>query len=322
MDFDFNNLNFINYTFSSINLAISSFKILLNALIFYIIIQKCNIKHPEIILIFILSILESLSGVSLFLISILKLIFGYEYINYGSYSCWITSLTITGNTRCEMITIAVLAVLRYSIVCHNFKRGVLFWLVIYLIVILPIAVIFIYPFIMKDANTAPSFMFCSSYMKPSVLTSALLYIIPLIFLFPCWIVTFCYFEIGRKVYRNLNIMNTEAVSKNDTNLQISIKKQSRKLMIQLAMIFCLFNINFMPSYISWILRLAIDYKRTPIVDAITFELIEISLAIDPIITVTFQPELNHELNILLFKFKLRIKNFIGGLLRLVNIDVW
>ncbi|KXN64932.1 hypothetical protein CONCODRAFT_13671 [Conidiobolus coronatus NRRL 28638] len=110
-------------------------------------------------------------------------------------------------------------------------------------------------------------------------------------------------------------MKLEAIEKNDTSLLVSIKKQNIKLTIQLVAIFMLFNANFMPSYIAWILKVAIGYKRTPIIDALAFELIELSLAIDPIITVTFQPELNHELKILIIKSKLRIKSFIYNLIR-------
>jgi hypothetical protein len=71
----------------------------------------------------------------------------------------------------------------------------------------------------------------------------------------------------------------------------------------------------MPSYIAWTLRIAICYKRTPFIDVITFELIEISLAIDPVITVTFQPELNHELNFLIAKSILKTKRFIYNIMR-------
>jgi hypothetical protein len=310
MDFNFNDLNFIHYTFGSISLAIASFKISLSLLIFYIILTKFSFKQPEIILIFILSTLEFISGASIFLSSVLKLIYGYEFFKTDGYSCWVTSFTITGNARCEIVTIAVLAILRYSIVCHNIKKSILFWLTVYLMLLLPVVAIFLYPFVTKDISFSPSYMFCSPYIKPKPETLILTYIIPFIYLIPCWIVTFCYFEIGRKAYKSLSKMKLEAIEKNDDILLTSIKEQSVKLTIQLVMIFILFNVNFMPSYVSLILKLAIGYKRTPIIDVLTFELIELSLAIDPVITVTFQPELNHELNFLIVKSKLKIKNFI------------
>lgn len=53
MEFDFNDLTLS--TFSSINLAKPSFKIILSLLIIYILLIKCTFKQPEIILIFILT---------------------------------------------------------------------------------------------------------------------------------------------------------------------------------------------------------------------------------------------------------------------------
>jgi hypothetical protein len=259
--------------------------------------------------------LELISGTSLLLSSIFKLIYGYDYFKEHDYSCWVTSFTIAGNARCELIAITVLAILRYSIVCHNAKKGAVFWLSVYIILLSPVAAIFLYPFIKKDANPAISYIYCSLYTKSGPIGLALTYIIPFLYLIPCWAVTFCYFEIARKAYKNLRKMKLEAMINNDTILLASIKNQSIKLMIQLIAIFILFNVNFMPSYIAWILKMAIGYKRTPFIDAITFELAELSLAIDPIITVTFQPELNHELNILIIRFKLKIKSFIYNLFR-------
>jgi hypothetical protein len=252
--------------------------------------------------------------VSLLLSSVFKLVYGYDYFKVNDYSCWVTSLTITGNTRCEMITIAVLAILRYSIVCRSAKRGAIFWLIAYLLLFSPIATVFLYAFVIEDSNPTSSYLFCSSYIKPKPETLLLSFIIPLLFLLPCWTVTFCYFEIGRKAYKNLRKLKLEAIGNNDTSLLISIKKQTIKLTIQLVMIFILFNVNFVPSYTTWILKLAIGYKRTPIVDAIAFTLIELSLAIDPVITVTFQPELNHELSFLIIKLKLKVNNFIDILI--------
>jgi hypothetical protein len=315
MDFNFNNVEFLHYTFESINLLIATFTILLSFVIFCIILTKFSFKQPEIILIFILSTLEFISGMSLLLSSVFKLIYGYDYFKVNEYSCWVTSFTSAGNSRCELVTIAVLAILRYSIVCHNIKKGAIFWLSIYLMIISPVAAIFLYSFIKKDASPTISYIYCSPYIKPSPEALIISYIIPFLFLLPCWTVTFCYFEIGRKAYKNLHKLKLEAISKNDTSLLTSIKKQNLKLTIQLIMIFILFNVNFMPSYIAWILRIAIGYKRTPIIDGIIFELINLSLAIDPIITITFQPELNHELNFLIIKLKLKLKGFISNLIR-------
>lgn len=144
------------------------------------------------------------------------------------------------SARCEMMTITILAILRYSIVCPNVRKGTLFWIIVYLITLVPVTTIFLYPFIINDANPSPSYIFCSLYIKPSPLIQIISFIIPLIYLIPYLVVTFCYFEIGQKVYKNLRKMKLEAIETNNISLQINIAKQIKKLTIQLIMIL---NIN-------------------------------------------------------------------------------
>jgi hypothetical protein len=67
----------------------------------------------------------------------------------------------------------------------------------------PVVAIFLYYFIANDENLAPSFIFCSLHIKLSSEMLIITYFIPFIYLLPCWTVTFCYFEIARKAYKNL-----------------------------------------------------------------------------------------------------------------------
>jgi hypothetical protein len=71
----------------------------------------------------------------------------------------------------------------------------------------------------------------------------------------------------------------------------------------------------MPLYITTILRVAIGYKRTVFTDAVFIYLMEISRLIDPIITINFQPELNHEFKVLLTKSMAKFKGYLANLFR-------
>jgi hypothetical protein len=62
-----------------------------------------------------------------------------------------------------------------------------------------------------------------------------------------------------------------------------------------------------------ILRNAIGYIRPPIVDAIIITLFEVSRAIDPIITIIYQPELNHEFKAIITKSFAKFKSYIVNL---------
>ncbi|KXN70698.1 hypothetical protein CONCODRAFT_6698 [Conidiobolus coronatus NRRL 28638] len=104
-------------------------------------------------------------------------------------------------------------------------------------------------------------------------------------------------------------MKKEALSTNDDEMVDRVRKQKHSLIIQLIIVFTVFNVFYMPIYISIVLRFATGYQRTPFADAIFLYLMEISRMIDPIITINFQPELNHEFQIILTKFKIKFKNF-------------
>ncbi|KXN65798.1 hypothetical protein CONCODRAFT_12519 [Conidiobolus coronatus NRRL 28638] len=188
----------------------------------------------------------------------------------------------------------------------------------YFLIILPPSILFGYSFVIGDANPGVSYLYCSPYLKPSELTSIMTIVIPLLYLVPCWITTFCYFEVGRRANKNLNIMKQDAINNNNQILLKSIKLQKRKLIIQLIMVFILFNVDFMLAYIGWILRFAIGFKRTPIFDACAFEAIISSFMVNPIITITFQPELNYELNLIIVKSRARLAKFIYSLISTRN----
>ncbi|KXN65799.1 hypothetical protein CONCODRAFT_12520 [Conidiobolus coronatus NRRL 28638] len=108
-------------------------------------------------------------------------------------------------------------------------------------------------------------------------------------------------------------MKRDAISTNDSELVDTIHRQKRSLIMQLVVVFIVFNMLYMPLYITSILRVAIGYKRSPFTDAVCFYLMEISRMIDPIITINFQPELNHESKVLLTKSRAKLKGFLTNL---------
>jgi hypothetical protein len=104
-------------------------------------------------------------------------------------------------------------------------------------------------------------------------------------------------------------MKIDAEESMDINMLKVIKLQRVKIFAQLTLVVILYNINFSPSYITQILKFAIGYKRSPIVEAIIYFMGLLTFTLNPVLTITFQPELNYELSTVLFKFKLRIKKF-------------
>jgi hypothetical protein len=108
-------------------------------------------------------------------------------------------------------------------------------------------------------------------------------------------------------------MKIEAEASEDINMLKVIKLQRVKIFAQLTLVVILYNINFSLSYVTHILKFAIGYKRSPIVEAIIYFMGLTTFTLNPVLTITFQPELNYELTSILFNINLRIKKIFSRL---------
>ncbi|KXN65793.1 hypothetical protein CONCODRAFT_12513 [Conidiobolus coronatus NRRL 28638] len=168
---------------------------------------------------------------------------------------------------------------------------------------------------MLDGNILPSHLYCGPYLKSSPKMIFLYFIHALIWVIPCWVSTYCYFVIGIKVYKKLKQMENEATASNENDQLIRIQNQKRNLIIQLVVVFNAFNLAYSPTYITLLLRYITGYIRPPFVDAILILIIEFTRAVDPIITITFQPELNYEFQAIIAKSFAKFKSYIQNLFK-------
>jgi hypothetical protein len=197
--------------------------------------------------------------------------------------------------------------MRYLIVCHNITKSIKFWLISLTIACLPPLAIFVYGAMLHQDKPTPSYLSCIAFSAQNQINFIISCILPFLFLIPSWIISFCYFCIGLKVNKKLNQMKAEANASGDINMLKVIRLQKVKVIIQLTLVIILYNVNFSPAYITHILKIAIGYKRTPIIEALIFFLGHLTFTLNPVLTITFQPELNHELSAILFKLNLKIK---------------
>jgi hypothetical protein len=301
-------LNIINYVGNSLYLLFGLFSILTCTLLFYICIYKCDKKASEIKLIIIFCIIECITGIEFLLISVFKLSFGYTIFNKGKIGCRIVAFALSGISRLSIWNIAILSTLRYLIVCHCKELKLWIWLTISALVFTPIVVIYCLGFYTDDASPAPSYLFCQTFVQPNEISMVLGYLIPFLYIIPCWITTYCYFGVGWKANKQLNLMKMEAKTNSDQNLLKTIQKERLKLYLQLIFVFFIYNVNFSVSYITWIMKLISGYKRPSIVDAIIAIQVNSTVAINPVVTIIFQPDINCEFKIIWVKWSLKIKN--------------
>jgi ammonia channel protein AmtB len=152
-----------------------------------------------------------------------------------------------------------------------------------------------------DARPLPSYIICVPLTSSEQITTILNIIVNVFFMLPCWITTYCYLFIGWKVNKKLNLMNIEAKVNNNEVSMRAIKIQKSRLILQILMVFVLYNVNIMFAVVTYFMRLAIGYKRPPFFDAVIIELFFTTIVFNPIITVSFQPDINNEIKLIFIK---------------------
>jgi hypothetical protein len=314
---DFDDLDLINKVFNSVLIIEGLVMILLNTLLAYILIKKFANVHRtlELKLMIILGIVEIYFGFVTLIFSILKLSYGYHILDQGTYTCFASGILMQINPRIEVCLATILAMLRYTIVCHQKEKTMWFWLIILFLMSLPCIVIYMIGAIRMDSLPSNSYIMCMPFLKPDEESSVVNVIISLCFLIPCWITTYCYFAIGWSANKKLNSMRVEAHNTNDEILVQVIKKEKRKLIIQIIFVFCLYNLTFMTSYITFILKFAIGYKRSPAIDAFSFTITHLAFAINSLVTISFQPQVSSEFQVMLVKYQAKFKSIFKRIFR-------
>jgi hypothetical protein len=310
MDAGINDLNSINDIVNIIRIIISIFIFVLNVLILFVITKNLKLDNIELKFVFLLCIVEIIAGLSLISLAIFKLINGYTFFAPNNTPCIVYGYIISTCIRFEYVVVSVLALWRYLAVIHEYRLGLKFLVITTIAGISPTVAAFIYGLISMDARPASSYVMCLPITAPGQVSAIINTIITILGMLPCWITAYCYFIIGWKANKNLNSMKAEARINNNEVALRTIKMQKIKLIFQILMIFILYYVDIMVTIVTYFMRLTTGYRRPPFFDAIAFELLIITLALNPIITVGFQPEVNNEIKLIFIKLHAKIKRAI------------
>jgi hypothetical protein len=301
-----NDLDIYFYVSNTLITISSLLCILFSLLVIYICLTRCDRKATEIVLISIFCSLEAVNGLGYAIYGIIKFIFGYKISESGSSMCLFSAFFLCLFNRFSIIGVSVLAALRYLIVCRKKELKLWKWLLILAIPSLSLTVFYSLVFYTNDAYLLTSKITCAPFSKRSGLSDITLYLIPFYYIIPCWTSTYCYFMVGWVANKQLNLMKQEAVNNSDEDLLATIKNQKLKLCMQIIFVFVIYNVNFILSYVTWIMKLAINYKRTFLMDTIIQLQVTSTAFLNPLVTVIFQPDINNEFKFLWVKFKLRL----------------
>ncbi|KXN65395.1 family A G protein-coupled receptor-like protein [Conidiobolus coronatus NRRL 28638] len=314
MDVDINDPVFINYLFNPIHVVYSTLIFFINVLLLYVIIHILKLQTTELKLILFLSINEIVLCIDQLVIAITKLSYGYHSFDADTLSCQVHGFLISWMFRYEVILVAILALSRYFLIVHKIELSMLLCSSLAILFICIFTAICLYAELVGGARPIPSYIYCYLFLTPGLASYVINIVITILNIIPCWITTFCYFSVGWKVNKQLNLIKIQEQTNGNLEALQIIKKQKLKLIIQLTMVFFIYNVPFMFSYITYILKLATGYKRPPFFDAVIANLVHFSTSINPVVAISFQPDINIELHLIWVKFQAKVKNFWGRLL--------
>lgn len=305
-----NDLDFINNLVNIIHINISVFIFALNGLILYVIIKKLKLDTIELKFVFLLCVVEIIAGLNYTSLAVLKLINGYTFFASNNNPCIVYAYISSTLIRFEYVVVGVLALWRYLAVVHEYRLGLKLLVIITIAGISPTIATFMYGLINMDARPISSYIICAPITTPGQVSTILNIIGTVLLMLPCWVITYCYFLIGWKANKKLNLMKIEAQINNNEVALRAIKMQKINLTLQILMVFILYNVDVMVTVVTYFMRLATGYKRPPFFDAMTYEMLVITLALNPIITISFQPEVKNEIKLIFIKLHAKIKKAI------------
>jgi hypothetical protein len=108
----------------------------------------------------------------------------------------------------------------------------------------------------------------------------------------------------------LNNIKEGAIANDDKETVKHINNQQNKIVFQGSMVALADCITFIPSTVTYVMKLAYGYDRPPLVDGIVVWMLTILPIINPIITLWLQPEINAEFWTSYYLFKDKIKKLI------------
>jgi hypothetical protein len=310
MDIDINDLNFINNLFNIIHINISVFIFILNSLVLYVIINKLKLDNIELKFVFLLCVVEIVVGLEYTSVAVCKLIFGYTFFAPNNTPCIFFGYSSSTFVRFELVVVSVLALWRYLAVVHEYKLGLKLLVAIIMMGISPTVAMYLYGLINMDARPLSSYIMCAPLTTPGRISTILNILGTVFLMLPCWITTYCYLFIGWKANKKLSLMKIEAQVNNNEVAIRAIKMQRIHLILQILMVFILYNVDIMITVITYFMRLATGYRRSPFFDAVVIEMVIITVAFNPIVTVSFQPEINNEIKLIFIKLHAKVKKAI------------
>ncbi|KXN71868.1 hypothetical protein CONCODRAFT_5393, partial [Conidiobolus coronatus NRRL 28638] len=172
-----------------------------------------------------------------------KLVYGPDFIPSFSLSCQLYILFNTGNLRLSNGCVAMLAIIRYRVGCKRKELKSWRLMVIFILHCCICLTLTLTAFIRWDGKRASSGLICVMFSTDVL----------------CTIVVVFYFKICKHWYFHLGKIKKGAAMSDDMASVKHINYQQRKIVFQGSMVALADCITFMPSTVTYVMKLGFGY---------------------------------------------------------------
>ncbi|KXN71870.1 hypothetical protein CONCODRAFT_5395 [Conidiobolus coronatus NRRL 28638] len=273
-----------------------------------------NFAQFDRILMIVVTCTDLIWAVYQIIISCLKLRYGMDIIKPLSISCQLYVLFNTGCLRLSNGCVAILAVLRYVAGCKRKEINNLVWTIVFIIHVCICLSLSLTTIIRWDARRTSSGIICLLFLSDGNLSKYLMIAHTSYYLVQCATVTIFYFLICRHWYFHLKKLKNAAKEAGDKESVRHINFQIRKIVCQGLVVVLGDCITFIPSTVTYVMKLGFGYVRPPLVDGFIVWMLTTLPIVNPVITLWLQPEVNAEFWTYYYLFKDKFKKVIRSIL--------
>jgi hypothetical protein len=261
----------------------------------------------------IVTCMDMLWSIYQIIISCLKLRYGMDIIMPLSLSCQLYVLFNTGCLRLSNGCVAILAVIRYMVGCRKKSLKNWIWPVVITIHICICLAFSITTFIRWDGRRTSSGLICLLFLSEGNLSKYLMIAHTSYYLIQCATVTIFYFLICKHWYFHLDDLKMSAKLTDDFESVKNINFQQKKIVFQGLLVILADCITFIPSTVTYVMKLGFGYVRPPLVDGFIVWMLTTLPIVNPVITLWLQPEVNAEFWTYFYIFKDKVKKIIRSI---------
>jgi hypothetical protein len=236
-----------------------------------------------------------------------KLGYGPDFIPSFSLSCQLYVLFNTGNLRLSNGCVAMLAIIRYRVGCKNKELKGWVLIAVFMFHCCICSILTLTAFIRWDSKRSSSGLICVMFSTEGSFSIYLMIFHTFYYLLLCIVVVVFYFKICKHWYFHLDNIKKGAIKNDDMESVKNINYQQRKIVFQGFLVILADCVTFIPSTVTYVMKLGFGYVRPPLIDGIVVWMLTTLPIVNPIITLWLQPEVNAEFWTYYFFFKDKVK---------------